>query len=140
MRKFLRGTYTLGEGTTRTDEETSTNRTTNGNHVQVTALHGTVHLHQATAVVTAPERVDAETDTGQEGLIVIDVVNLVVVFGGRDVCLVNGHLIDALLAAVIDGDGVLGGHGGRCDGDEPTLGLGSVRPRPCERGRKGRKT
>lgn len=35
---------TTGEGLSGTDEETSTNRTTNCNHVQMTSLHGLIEI------------------------------------------------------------------------------------------------
>lgn len=46
---------TLGEGTTGTDEETSTDGATDGNHVQVTLLHGTIELDIAGTIVTYQE-------------------------------------------------------------------------------------
>jgi hypothetical protein len=43
---------TFGEGTTGTDKETSTDRTTNGNHVEMALLHGPIEFDDAGTVVT----------------------------------------------------------------------------------------
>lgn len=48
-------TYTFAESTTRTDEETGTNGTTNGNHVQVARLHGAVKFDNTVTVDLALE-------------------------------------------------------------------------------------
>ena len=47
-----RGRATLGHGTTRTDEETSTDGTTDGNHVKMALLHGAIELDTTSAIVT----------------------------------------------------------------------------------------
>ena len=56
-------TYTSGKSTTCTDEETSTNGTTNGNHVQVTRLHGTFKFDDTRTIVLLSERAESETVT-----------------------------------------------------------------------------
>lgn len=61
----VKRTYTSAESTTRTDEETSTNGTTNGNHVQMASLHGTLKLHHAFAIVLLLEGVGIETVAGE---------------------------------------------------------------------------
>lgn len=43
-------TYTLTQSTTGTDEKTSTNRTANGNHVEMARAHGAVELDNAATV------------------------------------------------------------------------------------------
>lgn len=108
-------TYTLVESTTRTDEETSSDTTTNCDHVQVAGLHGAIELDEAMAVVLALEGLGVETVAGHEGLVVVRVVQVVEAHGGLAVSPGDTRdardLVDAFLAAGIVGrDGVLGGH------------------------------
>lgn len=107
-------TYTLVERTTGTDEETSTNGATNGNHVQVTGLHGTIKLDKTMAVVLAAEGVEVETVTGHPGLVVVRVVQVASAHGLLALSANNAgdtrDLVSALLAAIVAGEGVLGGH------------------------------
>lgn len=47
------GTWTtLGESTARADEETSTDRTSNGDHMEMALLHGAIEFDDASTVVT----------------------------------------------------------------------------------------
>jgi hypothetical protein len=62
-------TYTSAEGTSGTDEETSTNRTTNGNHVHVAGLHGLVEFDRATSARTALERFQVQAIARHEVLL-----------------------------------------------------------------------
>lgn len=64
-------TYTLGQGTTRTDEETSTDGTTNGNHVQMTRLHSAIEFDNTLAIVALLEGRSVETISGHEALILV---------------------------------------------------------------------
>lgn len=63
-------TYTLAESTAGTDEETSTNGTTNGNHVQVTRLHGLVEDGETASLTRAAlERLEVQTIACHEVLL-----------------------------------------------------------------------
>lgn len=64
-----RGRAATGEGVAGTDEETSTDGTTDGNHVQVTSLHGTIEFDVAGTPVTPLERLEVQTVTGHERLL-----------------------------------------------------------------------
>ena len=61
--------YTISEGLAGTDEETSTNRTSNGDHVEVALLHGTVELDDAETIVALPERREIQTIPGHKVLV-----------------------------------------------------------------------
>jgi hypothetical protein len=65
-------TYTLVESTARTDEETSTNRTTDGDHVKMACLHRLVQNDEAAVrrLWTALEGLEVETIAGHEVLTV----------------------------------------------------------------------
>jgi hypothetical protein len=60
---------TTGESATRTDEETGTDGTTDGNHVQVAGLHGLVERDDTS---TAAKRAQVETVAGSKVLLVLD--------------------------------------------------------------------
>ena len=62
-------TYTRVEGTARTDEETSTDGTTNGNHVQMARLHRLVEHEEWAAPGAALERFEVEPIAGHEVLL-----------------------------------------------------------------------
>lgn len=66
----LEATYTTGESTTRSDEETSANGTANGNHVQMASLHGLVKDDEWAALGTALEGLEVETIAGHEVFLV----------------------------------------------------------------------
>lgn len=57
-------TYTLGKRSAGTDEETGTDGTTNGNHVQMARLHLTIKLDETVAIVLALEGLEVETTAG----------------------------------------------------------------------------
>lgn len=64
-----RTTYTLGESAAGTDEETSTDGTTDGNHVKMALLHGPVELDDSETIVTLLEGREVEAISGHEVLI-----------------------------------------------------------------------
>jgi hypothetical protein len=104
-------TYTLAESTTRTDEETSTDGTTDGNHVKMARLHGAVELNQAVTVVLLLEGVQVDSHPGPLVFVIEGGVDVT----SKSTCLDIGARdrldLDSLLAA-IDGNGVLGRHVG----------------------------
>ena len=102
-------THTTAQSTTRTDEETGTNGTTNGNHVQMARLHGAVELDDTMAIVLPPERVQIETGPGQEILILEAGVN---VAGRIGPALSDGLDLSLGVHDAVDGDRVLGRHDG----------------------------
>lgn len=66
---FWAKTYTSVQSRTGTDEETSTNRATNGNHVEMARLHPAIQLNDAGAVVALLERLGAETHANAQRLL-----------------------------------------------------------------------
>jgi hypothetical protein len=100
---------TLAQSTTGTDEETSTDGTTDGNHVKMASLHGAIQLDHTLAVVLHLEGVHAQAGAGPGILIIEGCVNV----GARCVDGAGDRLdIDVLLTAVGGGNRVLGRHGG----------------------------
>lgn len=69
MNAVVEITYTLGERFTRTHEETSTDGTSNGDHVEVALLHGSVKLNDPETIVALFERREIEAISGHEVLI-----------------------------------------------------------------------
>jgi hypothetical protein len=107
-------TYTLGEGSTGTDEETSTNGATDGNHVQVARLHGPVKLDHGTGLGAALERLEVQTVARPEVLGVAPLAAMAldlrvdggVGVGSSDLLIVRDDLL-------VVGDGLLVVHDGR---------------------------
>lgn len=62
-------TYTRRKRAAGTDEEASTDRTSNGNHVEVARLHGPVELDDAETIVSNLERVEIEAIASHEVLV-----------------------------------------------------------------------
>lgn len=99
----MSSTYTLAEGTTRTDEETSTNGTTDGDHVQMARLHGALELNDTEAILARLEGLEVETIAGPEALAAVGIDML----AGSNMSLA---LIGRAVAALLVGqrpDGVL---------------------------------
>jgi hypothetical protein len=90
-------TYTAGERTARTDEETSTNGTTNGNHVKMARLHRLVKLQDGAGSLRAtPERPEVEPIAGHERFLVAPVsasISAWVLGLGLDGGMVNSSLL-----------------------------------------------
>jgi len=97
-------TYTFVEGTARTDEETSTDGATDGNHVQMARLHRLVEDDHWAGLGTALEGPEIETIAGREALLLAPVAMVLVGRGG-------GRVRHCRL--LIDGMGLLVVHGGR---------------------------
>ena len=64
------GRATVGKGLAGTDEETSTDRTTDGDHVQMASLHGSLELLDVDVGLTPLEGAEVETIAGHEVLLV----------------------------------------------------------------------
>lgn len=101
-------TYTTVEGTTRTDEETSTDGATNGNHVQMARLHRLVEDNKCAALGTALEGLEVETIAGHEVLLFTPFI--IVAFGE------DGGLGSTGLLVGVQSLFVLVLHGGRWEG------------------------
>lgn len=81
MAKTLSCTYTTAEGTTRTNEETSADTATDGNHLQMAGLHGLVKLDGISR--TALEGGEVQTIAGHEALLLSPVLAMVSFVGRR---------------------------------------------------------
>jgi len=66
-------TYTPGKSTTGTDEETSTDGTTDGNHVKMASLHGLVEYDHRALLGTTLEGLHVQTVAGHEVLLLAPV-------------------------------------------------------------------
>ena len=106
-------TYTSGQSTTGTNEETSTDRTTDGNHVKMARLHGLVELDQTALMGTTLEGLHVQTVAGHEVLTVTPVSNIFALT-------LNGWVRDAGL--LIRRESLLVVHDGRLD--RSVLGIG----------------
>lgn len=80
-------TYTVVKSLSRTDEETSTDRATDGNHLQMAGLHSTIEL-DSTVEAALLEGLKSETISGHEGLLLegkagtgLDIAVVVVIVG-----------------------------------------------------------
>jgi hypothetical protein len=96
-------TYTLVKSTSGTDEETSTDGTTDGDHVQMACLHGLVKNDHGAAVRTTLERGEVQTIARHEALLLTPF--------GRLTTDRHGGSVDGRL--LVMGDGLLVVHGGR---------------------------
>lgn len=76
-------THTTAEGTTRTDEETSTDTATDGNHVEMARLHRLVELDLTGRAAT--EGLQVQTIAGHEVLLLAPVLAMVGFVGGSRV-------------------------------------------------------
>ena len=63
-------TYTLAESAARTDEETSTDGATDGDHVEMASLHRLVEFDDAAVLRTALEGPQVQTIAGHEVFLV----------------------------------------------------------------------
>lgn len=72
----------FGESTAGTDEETGSNRASDGNHVKMPGLHGAIQLDEAFAIVSLLERLEIQTVAG-EPVIRADGAILMAVLLGR---------------------------------------------------------
>ena len=107
--------YTSGQSTTGTNEETSTDRTTDGDHVKMARLHGLVELDQTALVGTTLEGLHVQTVAGHEVLTVTPVSNIFALT-------LNGWVRDAGL--LIRRESLLVVHDGRLD--RSVLGMGKT--------------
>lgn len=106
-----RKTYTRAQSRARTDEETGADGTTDGDHVEMARLHGTLELDETPAIVGLLEGLGVEAIAGHEALLAMSARRLL----GDDLA---GSLIGEAIAALLAAQGtgvegfVLGGHGG----------------------------
>lgn len=99
-------TYTIGKSSTRTDEETSTDGTTDGNHVKMACLHGLVEDNQWATLGAALEGLHVETIAGHEVLLFTP-FSRVLLLGG------DGGLGNTLGRLLVDGSDLFVVHVGR---------------------------
>jgi hypothetical protein len=105
-------TYTAGESTAGTNEETSANGTTNGNHVKMARLHRLVKLQDGTVRLrTTPEGSEVEPIAGHERFLIAPIsasMSARVLGLGLD-----GGMVDTRL--LIGRENLFVVHGGQCD-------------------------
>lgn len=91
---------TLGESTTRTDEETSTNTTTDGNHVQMPGLQGLVELVVLVGSRATLERLCGQTQARHERWLLT--LNVVAIGVRRGLLQRAVHALDLGLEGLVD--------------------------------------